>query len=108
MHVDVKRQLSSRMASLHGSQNFAHVTRQPRDSEQPRLLIQHRIDLLSLKVTLTHEMRQDAGIYRTRTRSHHQAFKRSETHRRVNANAFRNRCKRATVSEVTGHQSERL
>src|SRR5262249_52109954 len=105
MHVDVERQFRSRMPFLHGSQDFTHVAGQTRDSEQPRFLIQHRIDFMSLKLTLTHEMGQDTRIYRTGTCSHHQPFERSETHRRVNADAFQNCSERAAVAEMAGHQS---
>ena len=50
MHIDVESQPGSRMAFLHGSQNFAHVAWQARDSEQSRLLVQQCIDFLVNRV----------------------------------------------------------
>src|SRR5262245_33986076 len=101
MYVNIECELCSRLTLLHRGKNLAHVAGQARNTEQPRLLIQHGIKFSSPYRTLTHEVSQNSGIYGTGARPHHQAFKWSEPHGRVDAEPLGNRGERTAVTQVT-------
>src|SRR5215813_13175138 len=104
MHKDVKCQFRSLVTSLNRRQDFAHVAGKPGDSQQTRLVVQHLVDLLTVKPALAHEEDQNSGIHGARTRSHHQSIQRRKSHRSINAAAAVNCSQRASVSQMTGNQ----
>src|SRR5262249_16544170 len=66
------------------------------------------VDLLTIKLTLTHQKDQYSGIHRARARPHHQAIQWSESHGGVNAASSLDSCYGATIPQVASDNSERF
>ena len=69
-------------------QEIAHVGARFRDTEQPGLATEQRVERVGGHPMLSHEVDQQAGVEVAGTRAHHQAAQRREAHRGVDAAAM--------------------
>ena len=90
-------------AGLGRGEQRAHVARDPRDAEQPRLVVEEALDSAGVEPALVGEPEHDAGVERAAARPHAEAVEHAEAHGRRDALALEQGAEAGAVSQVHRH-----
>src|SRR5262249_19210089 len=69
-------------------------------------MVEQIVQFLRCMLPVFQQIKENAGIDRSRARSHHQSFKRRETHRGINADTIPDCRQGAAVAEMTNNDSQ--
>ena len=103
--VHVESQLCALVAFGSCAFNLAHVRRNARNTQHAALLVEVFGHLLWLHSRLFHEVSNGRRVDVARTRAHHQAFERCQSHRRIYAFAELNGRHAGSVADVAGNDA---
>ena len=82
------------------AEQVSHVVADARDPEQPRLLVEHRLDLFGAEPEVLKEIEDDTGVERSGPCSHAEAVEGREAERTVHALAVLHRAHAGAAAEM--------
>src|SRR5579871_5227572 len=107
----LNRQHCPGIASSRSLSHLTHVVRQPRQSHQPRIVIQHplhsRERSLTIPLHLPQQIKHQPRIQIPRPRSHHHATRRRQPHRRIHRSPLHQRRHATPAAKMRNHHPPR-